>query len=134
MRPNSSGGPGICSRSGRMVEALTVSRRKRSGAPARTVPVRLGHWLRHPRHQHAGDAVVGAHAVEIVPDDRDAIRLARPGSPDAVRRSSPLRGEMADRAVDPSSRDPRVSSHQKYSRRQWLKAIIRLPSRQTDDV
>ena len=42
MRPNSSGGPWYLSRSGKIVEALTVSVGKRSGAPARTVPVASG--------------------------------------------------------------------------------------------
>ena len=39
MRPYSSGGPMYLSRSGRSVEALTVSVGKRNAVPARTVPV-----------------------------------------------------------------------------------------------
>ena len=39
MRPNSSGGPLYLSRSGRMVEAFTVSVGNFSAAPARTTPV-----------------------------------------------------------------------------------------------
>jgi hypothetical protein len=39
MRPYSSGGPWYLSRSGRNVDALTVSVGKRSDLPARTVPV-----------------------------------------------------------------------------------------------
>ena len=42
MRPNSSGGPWYLSRSGRSVEAATVSVGNASGAPARTVPVASG--------------------------------------------------------------------------------------------
>jgi hypothetical protein len=39
MRPNSSGGPLYLSRSGRIMDALTVWVGKRSGVPARTAPV-----------------------------------------------------------------------------------------------
>ena len=42
MRPYSIGGPWYLSRSGRIVEAFTVSFGKRSGLPARTTPVASG--------------------------------------------------------------------------------------------
>ena len=69
MRPNSSGGPWYLSRSGRSVEAFTVSVGKASGAPARTVPVACGIGAPSSVTSSARDAVVGARALDVVLDD-----------------------------------------------------------------
>ena len=72
MRPNSSGGPRYLSRSGKIVEAATVSVGKSSGAPARTVPVARGDSGAVLGDEPAGDAVIGAGARDVMLDDRDA--------------------------------------------------------------
>ena len=91
MRPNSSGGPLYLSRSGRMVEAFTVCVGNFSARAGAHHAGRLGNRRAVLRHQHAGDAVVGAHAGEIVLHHRDHGGLRPTGSPRAGRRSSPLR-------------------------------------------
>ena len=77
MRPNSSGGPWYWSRSGRMVGGLDGLGREAS-APSRAPCRRPRHGRAVRGDQHAGDAVVGAHALDVVPDDRHAGRLPRP--------------------------------------------------------
>ena len=78
MRPNSSGGPLYLSRSGRIVDALTVCVGKAQRRGRAHSPDRLRNRRAVLRHKRAGDAVVGAHPGEIVLHHRDDGGLARP--------------------------------------------------------
>ena len=77
MRPNSSGGPAYLSRSGRWSAAFTVSVGNSIGAPPRIVPLASGTARAVFGDEHAGDAVVRAHAREVRLDDLGASRAAR---------------------------------------------------------
>jgi hypothetical protein len=74
MRPYSRAGPRYLSRSGRIVDALTVFVGKRSGAVARRSRSLRGRGTVF-RDEEAGHPVVGAGALDVVLDERDAGHL-----------------------------------------------------------
>ena len=97
MRPNSSGMPRVLvevGQDGRGGDGLGREAERRQ----RTYRARR---LRDRRtifgDEHAGNAVIGPGALDVVLDDRDASRLARADRPVQLARSSPPRDEMAYR-------------------------------------
>ena len=106
MRPNSSGGPRYLSRSGRTSAALTVSVGNCSGAarPHRAVASATG--APSAVTSTAGDAVIVAHARDIVLDDFDHRRLPGLDRRGADRRWSLLRAGTVCRVASAFSLDP----------------------------